>query len=96
LNQFVFEKRHLRHVLREFIEHYLTERHHQGIGVLADVPGARMLRDAFALEEHGDAVVVGAHDHLLGDQAPRNGVQVSIEGDAAHFVDAGAEHVVGI
>jgi putative transposase len=33
LNQFViFGERHLRHVLREFSEHYLTERHHQGIG----------------------------------------------------------------
>jgi putative transposase len=33
LNHFViFGERHLRHLLREFIEHYLTERYHQGIG----------------------------------------------------------------
>jgi hypothetical protein len=25
-------ERHLKHLLREFIEHYLTERYHQGIG----------------------------------------------------------------
>jgi putative transposase len=33
LNHFViFGERHLRHLLHEFIEHYLTERYHQGIG----------------------------------------------------------------
>jgi hypothetical protein len=28
----IFGERHLRHLLKEFGEHYLTERHHQGIG----------------------------------------------------------------
>jgi hypothetical protein len=33
LDQFViFGERHLRHLIKEFGEHYLTERHHQGIG----------------------------------------------------------------
>jgi transposase InsO family protein len=33
VNHFIiFGERHLRHLLREFIEHYLTERYHQGIG----------------------------------------------------------------
>jgi transposase len=33
LDQFViFSERHLRHLIKEFGEHYLTERHHQGIG----------------------------------------------------------------
>ncbi len=33
LDQFViFGERHLRHLLREFLAHYLTERYHQGIG----------------------------------------------------------------
>ena len=33
LNQFViFGERHLRHLIKEFVEHYVTERFHQGIG----------------------------------------------------------------
>ena len=33
LNQFViFGERHLRYLIKEFVEHYLTERLHQGIG----------------------------------------------------------------
>ena len=33
LNNFViFGERHLRHLIKEFIEHYMTERFHQGIG----------------------------------------------------------------
>jgi putative transposase len=28
----IFGERHLRHLLKEFIGHYLTERYHQGIG----------------------------------------------------------------
>ena len=33
LNQFViFGQRHLRHLIKEFVEHYMTERFHQGIG----------------------------------------------------------------
>jgi len=33
LNHFViFGERHLRHLIKEFLEHYLTERPHQGIG----------------------------------------------------------------
>jgi hypothetical protein len=33
LNQFViFGERHLRHLIKEFVEHYMTERFHQGIG----------------------------------------------------------------
>jgi hypothetical protein len=33
LDQFViFGERHLRHLIREFLIHYMTERYHQGIG----------------------------------------------------------------
>jgi putative transposase len=33
LNHFViFGERHLRHLVNEFLGHYLTERYHQGIG----------------------------------------------------------------
>jgi len=33
LNQFViFGERHLRHLIKAFVEHYMTERFHQGIG----------------------------------------------------------------
>ena len=33
LNQFViFGQRHLRHLIKEFVDHYMTERFHQGIG----------------------------------------------------------------
>ena len=33
LNHFIFfGERHLRHVLKEFLEHYLAERFHQGLG----------------------------------------------------------------
>jgi putative transposase len=28
----IFGERHLRHLIREFVEHYLTERFQQGIG----------------------------------------------------------------
>jgi putative transposase len=28
----IFGERHLRHLLKQFVGHYLTERHHQGIG----------------------------------------------------------------
>ncbi|MFC1643217.1 integrase core domain-containing protein, partial [Myxococcota bacterium] len=28
----VFGERHLRYLLKQFVEHYLTERYHQGIG----------------------------------------------------------------
>jgi putative transposase len=28
----IFEERHLRHLIKQFIEHYLSERYHQGIG----------------------------------------------------------------
>jgi putative transposase len=28
----IFGERHLRHLIKEFMRHYLTERHHQGIG----------------------------------------------------------------
>jgi hypothetical protein len=28
----IFGERHLRHLIREFLDHYLTERYHQGIG----------------------------------------------------------------
>jgi len=32
LHQFViFGERHLRHLIKEFVEHYMTERFHQGI-----------------------------------------------------------------
>jgi putative transposase len=33
LNDFViFGERHLRYLIKEFVEHYLTERYHQGLG----------------------------------------------------------------
>jgi hypothetical protein len=43
LNQFViFGERHQRYLIREFVEHYHTERFHQGIGgeLIKSQPGA--------------------------------------------------------
>jgi hypothetical protein len=43
LNQFVmFGERHLRYLIEEFVEHYLTERFHQGIGgqLIGNQPGS--------------------------------------------------------
>ena len=43
LNQFViFGERHIRYLIKEFVEHYLTERFHQGIGVqlIRNQPGS--------------------------------------------------------
>ena len=43
LNQFViFGERHLRYLIREFVEHYHTERFHQGIGgeLIKSQPGS--------------------------------------------------------
>jgi putative transposase len=46
LNHFViFGERHLRHLLREFTEHYRTERYHQGIGRRIIEPSARPRND---------------------------------------------------
>ena len=28
----IFGERHLRHLIKEFVEHYMTERFHQGVG----------------------------------------------------------------
>ena len=43
LNQFIFfGERHLRHVIKEFVEHYHTERFHQGLGgqLIKSQPGS--------------------------------------------------------
>ena len=43
LNHFVFfDERHLRYVIKEFVEHYLAERFHQGIGgeLIRNQPGS--------------------------------------------------------
>jgi hypothetical protein len=34
----IFEERHLRYLIKQFIEHYLMERYHQGIGSQIVIP----------------------------------------------------------
>jgi|GEM_PF-5220069 hypothetical protein len=45
MNQFViFGERHLRYLIKEFVEHYLTECFHQGTGgqLIRNQPGSTM------------------------------------------------------
>jgi hypothetical protein len=47
LNHFViFGERHLRHLIKEFVEHYMTERFHQGIG-------GQLIRNAGPTNDNG-------------------------------------------
>ncbi len=47
-------------------------------------------------EEDADGVVVGSHEHALGDEPPGDGVLVAIEVDAEHLRDASALDFVGV
>jgi putative transposase len=54
LDQFViFGERHLRHLIKEFLGHYMTERHHQGIGSQIIRPKAAPSNDNAALSAIG-------------------------------------------
>jgi hypothetical protein len=70
LNHFViFGERHLRHLIKEFVEHYMTERFHQGIGgqlirkQVGPTNGSPRLRDFGAVPDgrDGNAEVVARH-----------------------------------
>src|SRR5208282_4675969 len=66
------------------------------LDVLADAPRARVDGDLFGPEEDTDRVVVGAHDHVLGDEPPRHRIFVSVEDDTKQLRDAGALDLIGI
>jgi transposase InsO family protein len=49
LNQFIiFGERHLRRLIKEFVEHYMTERFHQGLG-------GQLIRKQLAPTNHNSA-----------------------------------------
>jgi hypothetical protein len=56
----IFGERHLRHLLKEFGEHYLTERHHQAIGSQIIRPRAAPSND------NGTLGVIGCRSRLGG------------------------------
>ena len=56
----IFGERHLRHLLKEFGEHYLTERHHQAIGSQIIRPTAAPSND------NGTPGVIGCRSRLGG------------------------------
>ena len=60
LNQFViFGERHLRHLIKEFVEHYMTERFHQGIG-------GQLIRNVGPTNDNGADGKVACHSRLGG------------------------------
>jgi len=60
LNQFViFGERHLRHLVNEFVEHYMTERFHQGIG-------GQLIRNVDATNDNGADGNVACRSRLGG------------------------------
>jgi len=60
LNHFViFGKRHLRHLIKEFVAHYRTERFHQGIG-------GQLIRNVGATNDNGADDKVACQSRLRG------------------------------
>ena len=60
LNQFViFGERHLRYLIKEFVEHYHTERFHQGIG-------GQLIRNVGSTNDNGTNGKVACHSRLGG------------------------------
>jgi hypothetical protein len=58
LNQLViFGERHLRHLIKEFVEHYMTERFHQGIG-------GQLIRNVGPTNDNGADGKVVCHSRL--------------------------------
>jgi hypothetical protein len=49
----IFGERHLRHLIKEFMGHYPTERHHQGIGSQIITPKASPSNDNATLDAIG-------------------------------------------
>jgi len=49
----IFGERHLRHLIKDFVAHYLTERHHQGIGSQIIRPEASASNDNATLDAIG-------------------------------------------
>ena len=60
LNHFViFGERHLRHLIKEFVEHYMTERFHQGIG-------GKIIRNVGPTNDNGAGGKVACRSRLGG------------------------------
>jgi putative transposase len=62
----IFGERHLRHVIKDFVAHYLTERHHQGIGSQIIRPKASPSNDNATLDAIGRRSRLGGllnYDH---------------------------------
>ena len=60
LNQFViFGERHLRYLIKEFVEHYMTERFHQGIG-------GQLIRNVGPTNDNGADGKVACRSRLAG------------------------------
>ena len=56
INHFIiFGERHLRHLIKEFIKHYLTERFHQGIGGELICPISSLYRSTIVSRSNGSA-----------------------------------------
>jgi putative transposase len=61
LNHFIiFGERHLRRVIKEFVEHYMTERFHQGLG------GQLIRKQVGPTNDNGGAGKVVRRSHLGG------------------------------
>ena len=61
LNQFIFfGERHLRDVIKEFVEHYHTERFHQGLG------GQLIKRQPGSANDNGSNGSIACHSRLGG------------------------------
>ena len=60
LNQFViFGERHLRYLIKEFVEHYLTERFHQGLG-------GQLIRNSGSTNDSGTSGWIACRSRLGG------------------------------
>jgi putative transposase len=56
----LFGERHMRHVVRGFVAHYLSERYHQGIGSKLIKPGGQSANDK------GPSSVIRCRSRLAG------------------------------
>jgi putative transposase len=56
----IFGERHLRYLIKEFVEHYLTERFHQGIG------GQLIRRQPVSANDNGATGKVACRSRLGG------------------------------